>query len=183
MGWFDNEGKDGAGTTPLAPQTPDSPAAAPAPAAAAGSTLGERVHVNGTITCEEDLTILGKVEGQIHVREKLLIAKQAEVQALIKGTKVMVEGTVKGDIHAAGTLVLGATASLTGNIKTPSLQVRDGAYFKGSVEMEPAVAAKPVTPVAEKRRPAASAVPSAEVSSRPTTPTAKPARKTPASAG
>lgn len=183
MGWFDNEGKDGAGTTPLAPQTPDSPAAAPAPAAAAGSTLGERVHVNGTITCEEDLTILGKVEGQIHVREKLLIAKQAEVQALIKGTKVMVEGTVKGDIHAAGTLVLGATASLTGNIKTPSLQVRDGAYFKGSVEMEPAAVDKPVSPIGEKRQQEVAAAPSAEAARPPTAAAAKTARKTPASAG
>lgn len=182
MGWFDNEDKDRIGAAPSAPQAPASPPA-PTARAAGGSTLGERVHVNGTITCEEDLTILGKVEGQIHAREKLLIAKQAEVQALIKGTKVMVEGTVKGDIHAAGTLVLGATASLTGNIKTPSLQVRDGAYFKGSVEMEPPAASKPVKPIAEKRRPDASPTPAGEASSGPRTPAASRARKTPASAG
>ena len=181
MGWFDNDDKDRIGKAPSAPQAVAPP---PTPArVAAGSTLGERVYVNGTITCDEDLTILGKVEGQIHAREKLLIAKQAEVQALIKGTKVLVEGTVKGDVHAAGTLVLGATASLIGNIKTPSLQVRDGAYFKGSVEMEPAAVDKPVSPIGEKRQQEVAAAPSAEAARPPTAAAAKTARKTPASAG
>ena len=182
MGWFDNEDKDSIGTALPAPQAPAAPKAPPA-RAAVGSTLGERVYVNGTITCEEDLTILGKVDGQIHAREKLLIAKEAEVQALIKGTKVMVEGTVKGDIHAAGTLVLGSTASLTGNIKTPSLQVNDGAYFKGSVEMESPPAGKPITPITEKRSKEVKAMPRTEAAGRPETVAAKIDSKTPTSAG
>ncbi len=180
MGWFDNDDKDGIGTAPPAPQAPASPP--PSARAAGGSTLGERVFVSGTITCEEDLTILGKVEGQIHAREKLLIAKQAEVQAQIKGTKVMVEGTVKGDVYAVGTLVLGPTASLTGNIKTPSLQVRDGAYFKGSVDMQSSAAGKPVSAITEKRATEVRAAPASESAGRPKA-VAKSAKKAPASAG
>ncbi len=182
MGWFDNDEKDNIGSAPPPPQAAVPPLAAPA-RATGGSTLGERVHVNGTINCEEDLTILGKVEGQIHAREKLLIAKQAQVQALIKGTKIMVEGTVKGDVHAVGTLVLGPTASLTGNIKTPSLQIRDGAYFKGSVEMEPSAADQPAVPVVEKRPREVKAAPPLEAARRPKAAAAKTVNKTPASAG
>lgn len=181
MGWFDNDDKDRIGTAPSAPQAVAPPP--PSPRAASGSTLGERVYVNGTITCDEDLTILGKVEGQIHAREKLLIAKQADVQALIKGAKVLVEGTVKGDVHAAETLVLGATASLTGNIRTPSLQVRDGAYFKGSVEMEPATVDKPVSPIREKRPQKVAATPPTEAAQGPSAAAGKTPRKTPGSAG
>jgi len=57
---------------------------------------------------------------------------------VINGTEVLVEGTVNGDINASQTLVLGATAVLTGNIKTPSLQIREGAFFRGQVTMQQA---------------------------------------------
>ncbi len=183
MGWFDNDEKEGTGTAPPGPQAPVSAPATTPSRAAGGSTLGERVHVNGTITCDEDLTILGKVEGQIHAREKLLIAKEAQIQAVIKGTKVMVEGTVKGDVHAIGTLVLGPTASFTGNIKTSSLQIRDGAYLKGSVEMEPAATEKPSVPVVEKRPQEVKAAPTVEPARIQKAAAAKTVRKTPASAG
>lgn len=155
MGWFDNEKDD-------KPQAPPSPSASPArptavaPAARAGdgSTLGERVHVNGTIVCEESLSILGKVEGTIHARQDLTIVKGADVRAVIHGRKVNVQGTVTGDVHATEVVVLGPSASLTGNIRTPSLQIQEGAFFKGSVEMSSAEPAKKADkPVAE--RPAA----------------------------
>jgi hypothetical protein len=55
---------------------------------------------------------------------------------VINGAEVLVEGTVNGDINASKKLVLGATAVLTGNIKTPSLQIRDGAFFRGQVTMQ-----------------------------------------------
>jgi len=137
MGWFDQETKDGDTATVTAPQTQQQ-RAMPSPTGSRGdgSTIGQRVQINGTVVSDEDLEIVGKVEGTIHTRKGLRVAREAEVKAVIHGTEVLVEGTVNGDINASEKLVLGATAMLTGNIKTPSLQIRDGAFFRGQVTMQ-----------------------------------------------
>ena len=138
MGWFDQETKDDGGSAPVAaPVTQQRAATAPAAGSHQGSsTIGQRVQINGTVVSDEDLEIVGKVEGTIHTRKGLRVGREAEVKAVINGTEVLVEGSVKGDINASEKLVLGATAVLTGNIKTPSLEIRDGAFFRGQVTMQ-----------------------------------------------
>jgi cytoskeletal protein CcmA (bactofilin family) len=137
MGWFDQEVKN----TEAEPSAARPAAPAPPPAAAprgqgAPSTVGPKVHINGTLIAEEDLEIVGKIDGTINARAGLHIAKAADVKAVINGTKVLIEGTVHGDVNATETVVLGASASLTGNVKTPSLQIREGAFFRGQVTMQ-----------------------------------------------
>lgn len=135
MGWFDGDNKDKVQTPVEMPRT-----LAPAPAmtratADAGSVIGERVQLQGTIISDEDLAITGAVEGTIHARQNLLIAKDAKVKAVVHGRRVQLDGTLQGDVHASEMVVLGATAVMIGNVSTPALQVRDGAFLKGSVEM------------------------------------------------
>ena len=158
MGWFDQETKEGPATPTAARPTPSQPAAQPA-STPAGSTIGQRVQVSGTVISDEDLEIVGKVEGTIKARKGLRVAEQAQVQAVINGANVLIEGTVVGDINASTTLVLGTTASLTGNIKTPSLQIREGAFFKGQVTMQQEVKAdeKSAKPAAAEATKAGSA--------------------------
>lgn len=136
MGWFDNDPKEG--TQSAADSKIASPRRELAPTSPrrSSSTIGERVRIKGTIRSDEDLTILGKVEGTIHARQELLIAKGAEVKAVIHGCKIALDGSVTGDVRASETVILGATAQLTGNISTPSLEIREGAFFKGAVEMK-----------------------------------------------
>jgi cytoskeletal protein CcmA (bactofilin family) len=153
MGWFDQETKDGGAAPATAPNAPavTPKATAPASSPLSSSTVGQRVQINGTIVSDEDLEIVGKVEGTINARKGLRVARDADVKAVINGSEILVEGTVTGDINASATLVLGATASLTGNIKTPSLQIREGAFFRGQVtmqsadtkEVKPALSARP----------------------------------------
>ena len=88
MGWFDNE-QDGQNPNSAPPQTESRrPATRTAPAAALepGSTLGRQIHVDGTIICDEDLTILGRVDGTIRAQGTLVIAKEADVRAKIDGS-------------------------------------------------------------------------------------------------
>jgi len=153
MGWFDNE-QEADNARPAAPQ--QSPRAAarapvPAPAADAGSTLGRQIHVDGAIVCDEDLTILGRVDGTIRANGTLVVAKEADVRAKIDGERVLVHGKVNGNVHGTERVVLGQTARLTGNIEAPVLEIIEGAYFKGSVEMQPAK--KQAPPQAKKEAP------------------------------
>lgn len=141
MGWFDNEqgkGRPTAAAPQSAPPRSVARATAPGPGSEAASTLGRDLHVDGAIVCDEDLTILGRVDGTIRAQGTLVIAKGADVRAKIDGQRVMVHGKVDGDVHGAERVVLGQTAQLTGNIETPTLEIIEGARFKGNVEMQPA---------------------------------------------
>ena len=162
MGWFDNEQEaDNANPAPR-PQSPRVAAKPPAPAPAvdSGSTLGRQIHVDGEIVCDEDLTILGRVDGTIRANGTLVVAKEADVRAKIDGERVLVHGKVNGNVHGTERVVLGQTARLTGNIEAPALEIIEGAYFEGSVEMQPLK--KPAKPQEKK----AAATPKAEEGKR-----------------
>jgi cytoskeletal protein CcmA (bactofilin family) len=161
MGWFDNEQQDGSKPAAPTPQsTPPPRPAAQSPTASgseSGSTLGRQIHIDGTIRCDEDLTILGRVDGTIHAKGTLVIAKEADVRAKIDGQRVMVHGKVRGNVQGTERVTLGQTGHLTGNIETPTLEIIEGARFKGNVEMKQArsePAAKPApapAPAAKKQ--------------------------------
>lgn len=139
MGWFDNEeGADtgSASTAGGSPHQTMKAAAPPSSGSKSGSTMGPQVRIDGTIVCGEDLTILGKVEGTIRAKGTLVIAERADVRAAIDGQRVLVHGKVEGDVHGDEKVVLGPTAHLIGNIDVSTLEILEGAYFKGSVEMK-----------------------------------------------
>lgn len=142
MGWFDSDNKEKqqAPQAPASPASATGPVAAPAPKPArpvsSGSTVGGRMKVTGTILSEEDLQIVGQVEGEIRARETLSISKEAEVRAVVHGRRIVLEGSLQGDIHASELVVLGANSTMQGDIHTPSLEIREGALFRGSVKMK-----------------------------------------------
>ncbi len=155
MGWFDNEQEEGRPSAAVPPSAPP-PSVPRATAPETGSTLGRQLHVDGTIVCDEDLTILGRVDGTIRAQGTLVIAQGAEVRAKIDGQRVMVHGKVDGNVQGAERVVLGQTAQLTGNIETPTLEIIEGARFKGNVEMQlakPEPAKKPVAAASRKSEP------------------------------
>ncbi len=157
MGWFDNEeGADtGSASAAGAPQRQTMKAAAPSPSGSeSGSTLGARVHIDGTIICGEDLTILGRVEGTIRAKGTLVIAEKADIRAAIDGQRVLVHGKVKGNVHGDEKVVLGPTAHLTGNISVSTLEILEGAYLKGNVEMKAAKEAMEKAPPGKGAKPA-----------------------------
>lgn len=141
MGWFDSDNKERQ-QTPQRSESPAAPAAVPAATPTrpvrSGSTVGARMKVTGTIVSDEDLEIVGQVEGEIRARETLSIARDAEVRAVVHGRRIVLEGALHGDIHASEVVVLGAGSTMQGDIHTPSLEIREGALFRGSVKMKSA---------------------------------------------
>ncbi len=184
MGWFDNDAKETpqSATAPTPAATPSrvTPSRVATPAAdKGGSTIGERVQITGTIVADDELVIYGKVEGNIRARGALRIAEGAEVKAVVRGTKVLLEGRLEGDLHAGELAVLGATATLAGNIKAPSLEVKEGAFVKGSVEMPrpeaPAEKAEPAQAKPTAGKPAESEAPGRPAAAKAAKPGVEPA--------
>lgn len=101
------------------------------------SRLGATLLVKGEISGNEDLLIDGSVEGLVQLDEqKLMIGPTAEVKADIIAGEVIVRGNLKGSIRAKGRIEIGNDGSVTGDLTTPQVFIEDGAWFKGSIEIE-----------------------------------------------
>jgi cytoskeletal protein CcmA (bactofilin family) len=99
--------------------------------------LGPSLHVKGEISDSEDLYIDGMVEGLVQFDErKLTVGTTAKVMADIIAGEVVVCGNVKGNVRAKNRIEIKKEGSVTGYLTTPQILIEDGAYFKGSIEID-----------------------------------------------
>ncbi|MFC1593733.1 polymer-forming cytoskeletal protein [Candidatus Omnitrophota bacterium] len=93
--------------------------------------------MQGTLSFKDpvNLRINGTFEGNLDTKGTLTIGETAVVSAQIEGENIMIAGKVKGDILASQRVVLFPTGVLQGDIKTPRLNIVEGAVFEGNVHM------------------------------------------------
>ncbi len=96
--------------------------------------VGKSLLFRGDLIGLEDMTIDGRVEGTIELRENALtIGPDATVQADITAKSVTVYGTVVGTIVATETISIGETGSVEGNITSRRVSMAEGAVVKGQI--------------------------------------------------
>jgi cytoskeletal protein CcmA (bactofilin family) len=99
--------------------------------------LGPSLHVKGEISGNEDLVIEGSVEGLVQLDErKLTVGATAKVTADVIAREVVVYGTVKGNLRAKDRIEIKKDGSVNGDLTTARIMIEDGAYFKGSIEID-----------------------------------------------
>jgi cytoskeletal protein CcmA (bactofilin family) len=99
--------------------------------------LGATLHVKGEITGNEDLHIDGTVEGLVQLEDrKLTVGANAKVTADIIAREVVVYGNVKGNLRARDRIEIKKDGSVVGDLTTARIMIEDGAYFKGSIEID-----------------------------------------------
>ncbi len=120
--------------------------------------LGPSLHVKGEISGSEDLYIDGTVEGLVQLDEgKLMIGTTAKVTADVIAREVVVYGSVKGNVRAKGRIEIKKDGSVNGDLTTPQIMIEDGAYFKGSIEIEGSAEKEADKDVSSQTTPAARA--------------------------
>ena len=98
--------------------------------------IGQSICIRGELTGNEDLTLEGKVDGKIDLKEhNLTIGPGGKIQAEITARTVSVQGEVNGNITASERVELAETGRVRGDIVSPRIVIADGARFKGSVDM------------------------------------------------
>jgi cytoskeletal protein CcmA (bactofilin family) len=107
--------------------------------------IGQSITIKGELTGNEDLTIEGKVEGKISLKDhNLTIGSNGRIAAEIFAKTVLVIGEIVGNITADDKVEIAATGSMRGDIVAPRVVLADGARFKGSIDMEKKSGAQPV---------------------------------------
>jgi len=125
---------------------PSEPVRSVTPPAGTGARLGPSLHVKGEISGSEDLHIDGSVEGLVNLEDrKLTVGGSAKLTADIVAREVVIYGNVKGNLRARDRIEIKKDGSVVGDLSTARIMIEDGAYFKGSIEInrEGAEAEKP----------------------------------------
>jgi cytoskeletal protein CcmA (bactofilin family) len=97
--------------------------------------LGKSVIFKGDLISSEDMTIDGRVEGTIEVRDhNLVIGPDADIRADIVAKVVTIHGSVTGTVTANEKVDIRDTGRVEGDILSPRLAMADGAVLSGRVE-------------------------------------------------
>ncbi len=100
------------------------------------SRLGPSVSLKGELAGKEDLVIEGQFEGTINLQDRsLTIGLQSQVKADIQANRVVIHGSVTGNISARERIEIRKTGRVLGDLIGPGIAIEEGAYFKGSIEI------------------------------------------------
>ena len=117
------------------------------PETARGETtlIGTSIVIKGELSCGEDLYIDGQVEGTIDPKgNRLTIGPNGRVKANVIACAVVVQGKLEGNIQASDRVDLKQSAVVMGDIATHRISIDEGAYFKGSLNIQKEATTKEV---------------------------------------
>jgi cytoskeletal protein CcmA (bactofilin family) len=103
---------------------------------AGGNTvIGPSILINGKLTGDEDLTVRGRVEGELSLTRTLIVEPSGVVKANVTVKNAVVSGVVVGNIQATESVELTHEGRMVGDIHSPRVIIVDGASFRGRVDM------------------------------------------------
>jgi cytoskeletal protein CcmA (bactofilin family) len=97
--------------------------------------LSQDIDFTGTLNFEKSFLVRGKLFGNIDTSGILLIDENALVEADINAGRVIIRGSVKGNITAAEHVEITLTGKLEGNVITPEISMETGCLFNGKCTM------------------------------------------------
>ncbi len=88
--------------------------------------------IEGTFKSTQNARIDGKLIGTILCDQKLIIGVSGEIEGDIITNAALIKGTVNGTLKIKSNLTLDTTAKVNGTIETSSIEILEGADFKGT---------------------------------------------------
>ena len=116
--------------------------ATPAPVAAAGSqstVVGKTLIIKGEIFSTDEILIEGKIQGNISVKNRVVIGREGDVEADIDAREVVIKGKVTGNVKGSQRVEIVPAGTLHGNIQSPRVVIADSGFFEGTIEMRQGV--------------------------------------------
>jgi len=97
--------------------------------------VGKSVVFKGELVSSEDMSIDGRVEGTVDVRDHTLtIGPDAEIHANISAKIITIHGAVTGSVKASDKVDIRDTGKVDGNITAPRIAIAEGADLRGRID-------------------------------------------------
>jgi len=102
----------------------------------ARTVVGPSLVLRGDLSGDEDLIIAGQVEGKVSVPgHSVTIGPEGQVKAEIRASRVVIDGSVQGNINVPERVEIHKTGHVIGDLTAPGISIEDGAYLKGKIEI------------------------------------------------
>lgn len=109
--------------------------------------VGPQVVIRGELQFAGGLYLEGQLIGRASAEPgaaaTVTVAPRGRVEGELRAPVVIINGTVKGDVHASERLELGASARVEGNLHYAVIQMAAGAAVTGQLVHVPASASAP----------------------------------------
>jgi cytoskeletal protein CcmA (bactofilin family) len=106
------------------------------PASGAG-VIGKGIRIKGIVRGKEDLVVEGEVDGSITLPEHhLTLERPSRTTAEVKAHNATIRGRHRGNAEAIDKIEITSEAVMIGDLRSPRLVIREGARFRGTVDME-----------------------------------------------
>lgn len=100
------------------------------------TVISDDMDFRGTLESDHAVTVEGKFAGTLIARGRVQIVNGATVEANISARELDLEGSLQGNVLHADTVVLHATAKLTGDVSCAQLEIQRGAKLTGTTVMK-----------------------------------------------
>jgi cytoskeletal protein CcmA (bactofilin family) len=100
------------------------------------SVISGSAVIRGNVRGDTSLEILGRVEGDVGVTGDLSIGPDAVIVGAVSGARVLVGGSVEGDITGTDAVVVADTGRVVGDLVAPRIGMSEGAQVRGGVRTE-----------------------------------------------
>jgi len=97
--------------------------------------IGLASHFKGDFRFGKYTRIEGKIEGNVSSDGILILSSTSEIKAEINGRIVVIDGKIEGNINAEECVIVQEHGLVTGNIKSPNVEIDPGATINGSIFM------------------------------------------------
>jgi cytoskeletal protein CcmA (bactofilin family) len=97
--------------------------------------LSSDIEFSGILNFDKPFLIRGKVSGEIDAKGLLVVDEEAVVEANINASRVIIRGSVTGNVSAAEKVEITLTGKLTGNVSAPEVFMETGCTFNGRCTM------------------------------------------------
>jgi cytoskeletal protein CcmA (bactofilin family) len=100
------------------------------------TVLSHDIDFTGVINFEKSFLVRGRISGEINAHGLLLIDEGAVVNANISAGRVIIKGSVVGDVTAISRVEITPTGHLNGNVSAPEINFEIGCVFNGKCLMK-----------------------------------------------
>jgi cytoskeletal protein CcmA (bactofilin family) len=99
------------------------------------NVLGRSCTLRGDLSADGAFRIDGTVEGSVESRAAVVVGESGVVRGGVRGTDVVVAGSVIGDVVCSGHLEILAKGRIEGDIAAKSMRIETGGVFRGTSSM------------------------------------------------
>ena len=112
--------------------------------------VGSDATVSGNVVFKQGCHVAGVVRGDVtapvNKKTELTVAQSGRIEGNAQAGRMLIQGTVVGDLQCGGTITLASTARVQGSIEYGQIEIEKGAVIKGSLTMPSTDKTKAGTP-------------------------------------